>query len=173
MPVVDDGGNAVPAGERGEIIIAGPNVSPGYLNRPDANERAFFRLGGMQAYRTGDVGHYEDDMLFFDGRVDNQIKLHGYRIEPGDVEAHLSSLPGVREAAVLPVTRNGRAESLQAFVVFTKRPEGSDFEISNGLRLDLAKRLPVHMLPRRFHFLERLPMNVNGKVDRRKLAESA
>jgi D-alanine--poly(phosphoribitol) ligase subunit 1 len=169
--VLDGSGSPVAEGERGEIVIAGPNVSPGYLNRPDANERAFFRLDGARAYRTGDVGHFQDGMLFFDGRMDNQIKLHGFRIELGDVEAHLSALPGVQEAVVLPVTRNGRVESLQAFVVLTERPQGSDFDISNALRANLAERLPVHMLPRRFQFVDTFPMTVNGKVDRRKLAE--
>lgn len=173
MDVLDDSGTPVAAGERGEIIIAGPNVSPGYLNRPDATARAFFRVNGARAYRTGDLGHVEDGMLFFDGRIDGQIKLHGYRIELGDVEAHLSALPGVLDVAVLPVTRNGRVDSLQAFVVLAERPAESDFEISNRLRTRLAERLPVYMLPRKFRFLDSLPMTLNGKVDRRKLSDLA
>ena len=173
MAVLDSQGVEVAAGLRGEIVISGPNVSPGYLNRPDANERAFFRLDGQHAYRTGDAGHYRDGMLFFDGRIDGQIKLHGYRIEPGDVEAHLLALPGVREVAVLPVTKDGRVEGLQAFVVLTERPEGSDFQISTVLRSDLAARLPVHMVPRKIRLLDRLPTTVNGKIDRQKLAETS
>jgi D-alanine--poly(phosphoribitol) ligase subunit 1 len=171
--VLDQRGNPAVPGERGEIVIAGPNVSPGYLNRPDANERAFFSLNGARAYRTGDIGHYQDGLLFFDGRIDSQIKLHGYRIELGDVEAHLSALPAVRDAVVLPIAKDGRVESLQAYVILTERPSGSDFEISNTLRANLAERLPVHMLPRKFRFLETFPMTVNGKVDRNKLTELA
>src|SRR5438093_1474001 len=82
IPVVDESLRPVAPGERGEIIIAGPNVSPGYLGRPDLTEKAFLTLDGMRAYRTGDWGRYRDGMLFFEGRMDNQIKLHGYRIEP-------------------------------------------------------------------------------------------
>jgi D-alanine--poly(phosphoribitol) ligase subunit 1 len=169
IAVLDESGAPVAPGERGEIVIAGPNVSPGYLNNPAASQRAFFRMNGLQAYRTGDVGHYRDGMVFFDGRIDDQIKLHGYRIEPGDVEAHIAALAGVREAVVLPTFKDGRPDSLQAFVVLSERPAGTDFDISNGLRARLAERLPAHMLPRRFRFLEFLPMTVNGKVDRRKL----
>jgi D-alanine--poly(phosphoribitol) ligase subunit 1 len=169
--VVDPAGNPVADGQRGEIIIAGPNVSPGYINSPEGNERRFFTWNGARAYRTGDEGHFEDGMVFFDGRMDNQIKLHGYRIELGDVETHVAALPGVRDAIVLPVGRNGRVESLQAFVILDKRPNESEFDMSNRLRSGLAERLPVHMLPRRFRFLQTFPMTVNGKVDRRKLAE--
>ena len=92
-----------PPDERGEIIIAGPNVSPGYIRRPDLTARAFFELAGQRAYHTGDSGHYQDDLLFFDGRMDFQIKLHGYRIEIGDVEANLHALPDVQDAVVVPV----------------------------------------------------------------------
>lgn len=171
--VLDPAGQTVAPGDRGEIVIAGPNVSPGYLNRPEANERAFCRVDGEHAYRTGDVGHYEDGMVFFDGRIDDQIKLHGYRIEPGDIEVHFSALPGVQDVIVLPVNKNGRVESIQAFVVLQDRPAGSDYEIANGLRTQLAERLPAHMIPRRIRFLDTFPMTVNGKADRRKLAELA
>jgi D-alanine--poly(phosphoribitol) ligase subunit 1 len=171
MEVVDAEGRPVSAGERGEIVISGPNVSPGYLNPAEGSQRAFFRLDGAHAYRTGDAGHFADGLLFFDGRLDNQIKLHGYRIELGDIEAHLAALPAVRDVVVLPLTRNGRVEALQAFVVLTERPAGSDFEISNALRTELGERLPVHMLPRVFRFLDAFPLTVNGKADRRKLAE--
>jgi len=111
IDICDPTGRHVPTGERGEIVIIGPNVSPGYLNRPDADERAFYRVDGMRAYRTGDAGHVEDGLLFFDGRLDDQIKLHGFRIEPGDVESNLAALPGVQHAVVLPVARDGRVEA--------------------------------------------------------------
>jgi D-alanine--poly(phosphoribitol) ligase subunit 1 len=171
IDICDPAGRRLPDGERGEIVIIGPNVSPGYLNRPDADERAFYRVDGIRAYRTGDAGHVEDGMLFFDGRLDNQIKLHGFRIELGDVESHLAALPEVQHAVVLPVTRGGRVESLQAFVVLTHPTDASSFEISNALRGRLAERIPAYMLPSRFRLLETFPMTVNGKIDRRRLAE--
>src|SRR5262249_37854920 len=152
-------------GERGEIVIAGPHVSPGYLGRPDLTGRAFYELDGVRAYRTGDRGHWADGLLFCDGRIDGQIKVHGYRVEPGDVEANLQALPGVREAVVLPVLKHDRAESLAAFVILGARPPGSDFDVSRVLRAGLAERVPAYMLPRRFVFLEAFPMTTNGKVD--------
>ena len=91
--IVDENGVERSANERGEIIIAGPNVSPGYIGRLDLTARAFFDYRGVRAYKTGDLGRFRDSLLFFDGRIDEQIKLSGYRIELGDVEANLRELP--------------------------------------------------------------------------------
>ena len=168
--VVDEGGRTLEPGKRGEIVIAGPNVSPGYLGRPDLTARAFSELDGMRAYHTGDWGYYQDGLLFCDGRMDNQIKLHGYRVELGDVEANLRGVAGIRDVVVLPILRNDRPESLAAFVILSERLPGSDFEVSRTLRTRLAERLPAYMLPRQFFFLETFPMTANGKTDRRKLA---
>jgi D-alanine--poly(phosphoribitol) ligase subunit 1 len=172
MPVVDEAGKPVPDGERGEIVIAGPNVSTGYLNRPELNEKAFYTLEGHRAYHTGDWGRYRDGMLFFEGRMDNQIKLHGYRIELADVEANLRAVSGVRDAVVIAVLKEGSPESLAAFVIMNERDGSSDFVVSNTLKRLLGERLPSYMIPRRFYFLDTFPMNTNGKADRRKLAES-
>jgi D-alanine--poly(phosphoribitol) ligase subunit 1 len=153
------------------LVIVGPNVSPGYLNRPDLTSAAFFTYEGQPAYRTGDWGYVENGLVFFLGRMDGQIKLHGYRLELGDVEAHIAALPGVRSAVVLPVQRDGRIDSLTAFVVLGEPQAGSEREIGSRLRSQLSKRIPEYMLPRKFRILEGFPMNANGKTDRRKLAE--
>ncbi|HEX8312400.1 MAG TPA: D-alanine--poly(phosphoribitol) ligase subunit DltA, partial [Chthoniobacteraceae bacterium] len=115
--ILDSEQRPVPEGERGEIVIAGPNVSPGYLRRPDLTKRAFFPLEGMPAYRTGDWGRRRGDLLFCEGRMDGQVKVNGYRIELGDLEANLRALPEIADAVVLPVVKNGRMDSLTAFVV--------------------------------------------------------
>lgn len=162
----------VAAGERGQIIIAGTNVSPGYLGEPDLTNAAFFRLGSLRAYRTGDWGRLRDGLLFFEGRIDAQVKLNGYRIELGDVHENLRALPTVTDAVVLPVIKKGVAQSLAAFVVPSRRGHESDFERANRLRAQLAERLPAYMLPGRFIFCDAFPMTVNGKADRGKLAES-
>jgi D-alanine--poly(phosphoribitol) ligase subunit 1 len=170
--VVDENLHLLPANQRGEIIIAGPNVSPGYLARPDLTANAFFKHRGQWAYRTGDWGRFHDGLLFFEGRIDGQIKLNGYRIELGDVEANLRALPLVRDAVVIPVIKNGATQSVAAFVVLSERDETSDFELANTLRRRLGQRLPAYMLPRKFIFLDALPITANGKADRTKLAES-
>jgi D-alanine--poly(phosphoribitol) ligase subunit 1 len=170
--IVNGNREVLPANQRGEIIIAGPNVSPGYLARPDLTANAFFQHHGQRAYRTGDFGRFRDDLLFFEGRMDEQIKLSGYRIELGDVEANLRALVTVRDAVVIPVIKDGAAQSLAAFVLLGARDDASHFNLSHGLRKQLSERLPAYMLPRKFVFLDAFPMTPNGKVDRASLAKS-
>jgi D-alanine--poly(phosphoribitol) ligase subunit 1 len=170
--IVNGNREVLPANQRGEIIIAGPNVSPGYLARPDLTADAFFQYHGQRAYRSGDFGRFRDNLLFFEGRMDEQIKLSGYRIELGDVEANLRALATVRDAVVVPVIKDGAAQSLAAFVLLAVRDEASHFNLSHGLRKRLAERLPAYMLPRKFVFLDAFPMTPNGKVDRTSLAKS-
>ena len=170
--VLNDAGLILPANERGEIVITGPNVSPGYLGRPDLTAATFFEHCGRRAYRTGDQGRFSDGLLFFEGRMDSQLKLNGYRIELGDVEANLLALPSVSDAVVTPVIKNGAAQSLAAFVVLNNQTEASHFELTQSLRRQLAQRLPVYMLPRKFVFRDALPLTANGKVDRAQLAQS-
>ena len=158
--------------ESGEIIIAGPNVSPGYIGQPDLNEKVFFQLEGQRAYRTGDQGYFHKGLLFFDGRQDDQIKLHGYRIELGDIEANLMALPSVQDAVVIPRLKDGQPNSLSAFVIKKEATTLTNIELARLLRQELGQHLPAYMLPRKFHFLDTFPMNANGKVDRRRLAES-
>lgn len=171
IAIMDEHRAEVAEGERGEIVIIGPNVSPGYLGRPDLTEKAFFPTDGTRAYRTGDWGRTREGLIFFEGRMDSQIKLHGYRIELGDIETHLRNLPEVSDAVVLVAEKNGKPDSLAGFVVLRERGAGSDFEISLGFKKQLAEKLPAYMVPRKFWFLEAFPMTVNGKADRRKLAE--
>jgi D-alanine--poly(phosphoribitol) ligase subunit 1 len=170
--IVDENGVESSAGQRGEIVIAGPNVSPGYVGRPDLTARAFVECGGLHAYKTGDLGRFCEALLFFEGRIDEQIKLSGYRIELGDVEANLRALPSVRDAVVMPVIKNGATQSLTAFVSLTARNETSDFKLGHNLRTQLGQRLPSYMLPRKFVFLDAFPITANGKVDRGALARA-
>lgn len=159
-------------GEVGELIIAGPNVSVGYLNNSEQTAQGFFNWqeAGVtwNAYRTGDAGLFKDGLLFYQGRLDFQIKLHGYRIELGEIEENLRRIPLVDNAVVLPIERRGKVEYLQAFITVGK-PVGDEFKVVLALREDLRKYLPEYMIPRRFKFLDKMPMTPNGKVDRRAL----
>lgn len=170
--VLDEKGQELPANERGEIVIAGPNVSPGYIRRSDLTARVFFEYRGQRAYKTGDRGRFHDGLLFFEGRIDEQIKLSGYRIELGDVETNLRKLATVRDAVVIPVIKNGVAQSLTAFTILEARNKTSDFKLAHNLRSQLGERLPAYMLPRKFVFLDAFPMTANGKVDRAALTRS-
>ena len=169
--ICDESGEPLTNGERGELVIAGPNVSPGYFRRADLTANAFSQRDGVQAYRTGDWARETGGLFFYDGRMDGQIKLFGYRIELGDLEANLRALPEIADAVVLPVQKGGKIESLAAFVILSVKKVGTDFEMSARLKTKLGERLPAYMLPRKFHFLETFPMTPNGKADRRALAE--
>ncbi len=169
--ICDENGAQLPKGERGELVIAGPNVSPGYFRRPDLTANAFSLRNGLRAYRTGDWARETEGLFFCDGRMDGQIKLFGYRIELGDLEANLRALPEIADAVVLPIQKGGKIESLAAFVILSVEKTGTDFEMTACLKTNLAARLPAYMLPRKFHFLEAFPMTANGKADRRALAE--
>ena len=99
------------------------------------------------------------------------MKVNGYRIELGDLEANLRALPEIADAVVLPVKKGDIIDSLAGFVVLSGAKQGTDFEQSAKLKTHLGERLPAYMVPRKFHFLDSFPMNNNGKADRRKLAE--
>jgi D-alanine--poly(phosphoribitol) ligase subunit 1 len=168
--IVDQAGENLPPNEPGQIVIAGPNVSPGYLARPDLTAKAFSEYGGQRAYRTGDLGRFRDELLFFEGRMDQQIKLNGYRVEIGDIEVNLRALPSVRDAIALPVMKDGAAQSVAAFIILSSPPTRSEFETAHNLRTELGQRLPAYMLPRKFVFIQEFPLTPNGKADRAKLA---
>lgn len=164
----------LPAGQTGELFIVGDTVAKGYYHRPDATRAAFASYpgpvpNGMRAYRTGDSCTLDENgMLHFHGRYDFQVKLHGYRIELGDIEAHLCALPQVRQACVLPVKKNGTVTYLQAFCQLEAGTEAS-FNTTKELKQLLGKRLPGYMVPRSFKYLGTFPTTVNGKIDRRAL----
>lgn len=169
--ILDEAGVRVAEGERGQIVIAGPNVSPGYLGRADLTEKAFYRYNNQPAYRTGDWGRERAEQIFFEGRMDSQVKVNGYRIELGDLEANLRDLPEIADVVVLPVMKDTRIDSLAAIVVLSGAKTGSDFETAAQLKKSLGERLPAYMVPRKFKFVDAFPMTANGKADRRKLAE--
>ncbi len=166
---------AVPEGESGEIVIAGPQVSPGYVAADPAARLRFVPLpGGGLAYRTGDAGHLAGGLLYCDGRLDRQVKVHGFRLELDEIEAHLRRLPGVADAAVVPVARGGAVQYLVGFVVERDpAPEGMDFARAQALRDALGQTLPPYALPRRLQLVPSLPLTANGKIDRQTLAALA
>ncbi|WP_280502824.1 non-ribosomal peptide synthetase [Nocardia farcinica] len=152
-------------GECGEMYIGGPQVARGYLNAPEATAARFLTLeDGCRVYRTGDSAVLAPDgRLVFVGRVDDQIKIRGFRVEPEEVRAAVETHPGVRHAAVV-ARRRGEGDVLTAFVV-------SDIDIGAGeLREFLAARLPAHMIPALVRRVDALPRNANGKLDRAALA---
>ncbi|MDZ4394770.1 amino acid adenylation domain-containing protein, partial [Cypionkella sp.] len=158
-----------PVGVVGEIHLGGSGVARGYVGRPGTTADRFIpdpfgpRLGGpagARLYRTGDLGRWrEDGTIEFLGRVDLQVKLNGYRIEPGEIEAALLAEPDVSEALVLLRDEDGD-KRLVGYVVAPSSVAGED------LLASLAAKLPKHMLPAAVVVLERMPTNPNAKLDR-------
>jgi amino acid adenylation domain-containing protein len=158
----------VPPGALGELYLATPGLARGYVGAPAATAARFvpdpWGPPGSRCYRTGDLVRWAPDgRLRFHGRLDEQIKLRGIRVEPGEVEAAITALPGVRAATVL-----ARGESMQreltAYLVLDEKI--TDVATIAGR---LAAQLPSHLVPARFAALEALPLTPTGKVDRRRL----
>lgn len=154
----------VPAGECGELLLSGNNLSLGYLDSEQTDAR-FLRLPDAVYYRTGDyVTQTSNGVFFYQGRVDEQVKIKGYRVEIAEVEHVLMGLPGIAQAVVLTKQMNTIENCLLAFIVFK---QGSlDIDEGKLLRL-LSDQLPHYMLPTRIHRLVELPVTANGKVDKR------
>ncbi|MGW3134220.1 amino acid adenylation domain-containing protein, partial [Streptomyces sp. NPDC001123] len=165
--VLDERLRPVPVGVAGELYIGGAQVGRGYAGRAGLTASRFvadpFAEDGSRLYRSGDlVRRRADGCLVFLGRVDDQLKIRGFRVEPGEVEAALSAEPGVARAAVVAEDAPGGLR-LVAYVAPDDAEAGIDPET---LRAGLARRLPEWMLPSLFVVLEALPLTMNGKVDR-------
>ena len=165
--LVDDFGRQVAPGEPGEMLVGGPGVAPGYLNRPELTRERFIANPFEPdvypvLYRSGDLARtYPDGVLEYLGRGDQQVKIRGFRIEVGEIEAELARHPAVREAAVL-ARRDDQAEPRLVAYVVTHPGKPSVEE----LRAHLARRLPEYMVPAAFVFMPQLPLTLNGKLDR-------
>ncbi len=160
--VLDPTGEPVPVGWIGELFVAGSGVSRGYLGRPALTAQRFlpdpFGPAGSRLYRTGDLVRWlPDGVLEFRGRLDDQVKLRGFRVEPGEIAATLRHCDGVRDAYVL-VTGTGITAELIAYVVTDVDPD--------VLHAQLRRELPAHLVPSAIVPVPALPLSPNGKLDR-------
>ncbi|MEW9341664.1 hypothetical protein AB1275_39285, partial [Streptomyces tanashiensis] len=145
--------------------LAGDGLAHGYLGRPDLTATRFvphpFAAAGDRLYRTGDLAHFDQHgHLHYDGRADDQIKIRGFRVEPGETEAAFLTHPDVTQAVVTV-----HHEQLAAYLVADGDAQPDE------IRRHVADRLPEHLVPTHVILLERLPLTPNGKVDKRALPE--
>ncbi|HZB47369.1 MAG TPA: amino acid adenylation domain-containing protein, partial [Pyrinomonadaceae bacterium] len=165
----------VPVGVAGELHIGGVQLARGYLLRPGLTAARFIpdpfsAVPGARLYRTGDLARYvEGGEIEFLGRLDQQVKLRGFRVELGEIESTLSEHPSVRECVVVALEDAGGDKRLVAYVV---AGEGAT-PAADELRAFVKTRLPEYMMPSAFVFLDALPLTPHGKIDRRRLPAPA
>ncbi|MGW2421083.1 amino acid adenylation domain-containing protein [Streptomyces sp. NPDC001709] len=166
--LVDEELRPVPDGTPGEIVIGGRGVALGYHERPELTAERFVASPfpedpSPRLYRTGDLGQLgADGEIRYLGRIDSQFKLRGLRIEPEEIEAALTGVPGIAEARVLPLTDEASGEQILAAVCV---PDG-DAPAPSAIRTALSETLPAYLVPSGFRFVGRLPLTANGKLDR-------
>jgi amino acid adenylation domain-containing protein len=171
--ILDRNLKLVPIGVPGELFIGGVGLARGYLNRPDLTAEKFIPnpfpfkdSASDRLYKTGDLARYlRDGNIEYLGRIDQQVKLRGFRIEPGEIETVLSQYPLIGEAAVIVKEDIPGDKRLVAYIVFNQE----QVPTPSQLRQFLLLKLPDYMVPSTFVFLDALPLTPNGKVDRRAL----
>lgn len=151
----------------GELILIGENVARGYYGRPDLTAQKFLKVDGRPAYRTGDHGFYKDGLLFFIGRIDNQIKLHGFRIEIDEIDNHIMAVENVELSVTIPLVRDGDVKKLVSFLKL-KRPQ-AEAEVVATVKAYLEKKIPYYMIPGGFKVVEDFPYGASHKIDKKAL----
>jgi tyrocidine synthetase-3 len=191
--IVDRGGHLLPIGVAGELWIGGLQVGRGYLNNPDLTAERFVNLAAkgredtrspnyyiltpksQPLYRTGDLARWlPDGRIEFLGRIDHQVKVRGFRIEPGEIESQLLNHPQVKEAAVVVQEDEARGKFLTAYLVLaptsqTSRTSRTSQTSPAKLRQYLSRTLPAYMIPDYFMILDSIPLTPNRKLDRASL----
>jgi amino acid adenylation domain-containing protein len=168
--VLDDARQLLPMGVAGELYIGGDGVARAYLGRPELSAERFvanpFDSGEGHLYRTGDrVRRLRNGDIEYIGRADNQLKVQGIRIEPGEIEAALARHPLVQTVAVAGIVDASEVKSLVAFV----EPKPGQSPAAAGLRAFLSESMPAYMIPTRFVLVDRIALTHSGKIDRAKL----
>lgn len=170
--ILDDDRNVLGVGETGQLFLAGPALARGYHNRPDLTAAAFMDVDidgqSRRLYRTGDIARWmADGNIDFGGRVDHQIKLGSYRIEPAEIEAVINEHDRVLESLVAYDEVDGKKFLIAYLATGNESPPASD--VAGFLR----GKLPAYMVPTRYVFVESFPKTINGKIDRRQLPSAS
>jgi amino acid adenylation domain-containing protein len=167
--IFDRNMNYQPVGIIGELYVGGDGVSPGYLNRDDLNRNSFVQhplIPAERLYRTGDYARWlPDGNIEFHGRIDNQLKIRGFRVELDEIESIISNIEGVIDSVVMPLRKDGKDIRLVAFLNVNE-----DFGLENREILGhLRSKLPSYMIPSGIKIMHGFPLTINGKTDRRAL----
>lgn len=174
--IVDESGKELEQGDKGELVIIGDSVSPGYYNNEELTKKVFYDVEEgneiKRAYKTGDLVYKDKNgLIYYCGRKDFQIKLNGYRIEIEDIESNIRNLDFVSNTVVLPVYKENKISHLTSFVTLKEKSEEKEFKIALRVKEELKKLIPSYMVPRTIKVKEAFPINSNGKIDRKMLME--
>jgi D-alanine--poly(phosphoribitol) ligase subunit 1 len=153
--------------KEGEIIIVGDHVSQGYFKNIELTDKKFYRHNGRQAFKTGDLGFYQDGMVFFTGRNDEQIKLHGYRIELGEIDTVISQLDFIEDAITIALKRDEEVKRIITFVI--PRIEDETSSIKEKVIKKIENKVPSYMIPGDIVALKSFPVNANHKIDKKEM----
>jgi acyl-coenzyme A synthetase/AMP-(fatty) acid ligase len=150
-----------------ELSISGSQLTTGYLDDPIKNEKAFFSFEKKVYYRSGDLCRIDTDGdYFFVGRNDTQVKINGYRVEVSELEYHAADFPGIDETVVIVTTNNKNGQQVLN-LVYT-----ANAELNKDVIVDfLSKKIPSYMMPGNIFFVQSIPYNLNGKIDKRELSD--
>lgn len=164
--ILDENGRECPDGEIGEICISGDGVAAGYINNPELTSNSFVTdiyEPDRKIYRTGDLGRWHNNVVEYIGRVDNQVKIHGIRVELEEIESYLLKCPDVKDAIAIAVGE--REKRLVAYYSGHSSNEG----LSQAISEYLTEKLPKAMIPSEFIYIDTIPLKPNGKADRKAL----
>ena len=156
----------------GELLVSGPDVSKGYLNNPTQTEKAFEQFEGKTFYHTGDmISEGDDGLLFYHGRTDFQIKMHGYRIELEEVDSMLGNLKQVKQSCTVPLYNNKKQVSkmIACIVLEDEFANDDEKELTSDIKDSLRETTMDYMIPNVLKFVKQLPISKNGKIDRKTL----
>jgi D-alanine--poly(phosphoribitol) ligase subunit 1 len=168
--IVNENLQEVPVGEVGEIVITGPSVTKGYLNNSQKTKEAFLTVNRQRAYRTGDGGRQlPNGLLAYEGRLDFQVKLHGFRMELEDIDHYLNASHYIKQALVVPKYRDNKVQQLVAFVVANAHQFPKEFLLTKAIKAELGQRVMPYMIPQKIVYVAHLPRTANGKLDRKQL----
>jgi len=159
-----------PDEKTGELIIVGEHVSAGYFKNEELNQRKFFKHNEKKAFRTGDIAYYENGLLFYMGRNDDQIKMHGFRIELNEIANIICKHELVKDAVAVPLKRGNEVKKIIAFIITNDQTLSKD-ELKKQLFPFLEKQLPYYMIPGDSMLMDDFIYNSSHKIDKNKLIE--
>ncbi|MED1790442.1 amino acid adenylation domain-containing protein [Brevibacillus laterosporus] len=175
--ILDENQQPVPVGVIGEVYIGGAGLARGYLNREDLTREKFVYVefkelgdGAIRLYRTGDLARFlPNGRIAYEGRIDDQVKIRGHRIEIKEIEHVLCEHPVVKQCVTVVEDDEKYGKKLVAYVVLISSDGESSISLTRELRIFLQGKLPFFMIPNAIKILEDIPLNPNGKIDRKKL----